>query len=52
MPGMFVKAFIEIADNPVNALPEQAIVQSGGKHYIYILKEKMVENNQEVNSLK
>jgi len=50
LPGMFVKAFIEIADNQINALPEQAIVQSGGKHYIYILKEKRVENNQEVNS--
>ena len=46
---MFVKAFIEIADNTVNALPEQAIVQSGGKHYIYILKEKRIENNQEVS---
>ena len=46
---MFVKAFIEIADNTVNALPEQAIVRSGGKHYIYILKEKRIENNQEVS---
>ncbi|ODS31144.1 MAG: membrane-fusion protein [Candidatus Scalindua rubra] len=50
LPGMFVKAFIEIADNPVNALLEQAIIRSGGKHYIYILKEKRIENNQEVNS--
>lgn len=37
LPGMFV-----------NALPEQAIVRSGGKHYIYILKEKRIENNQEM----
>ena len=49
MPGMFVKAFIEIADNSVNALPEQAIVQSGGKHYIYIFKGKRIENNQEMS---
>ena len=48
LPGMFVKAFIEIADNTVNALPEQAIVRSEGKHYIYILKEKRMENNQEM----
>ncbi len=49
LPGMFVKAFVEIADKLVNALPEQAIVQSGGKHYIYVLKEKRVENNQEMS---
>ncbi len=48
LPGMFVKAFIEIADNTVNALPEQAMVRSEGKHYIYILKEKRIENNQEM----
>ncbi|MDR4498321.1 MAG: efflux RND transporter periplasmic adaptor subunit [Candidatus Scalindua sp.] len=52
LPGMFIKAFIEINNNTVNALPEEAIVQSGGKHYIYILKEKRIENNQEVNSFK
>jgi membrane fusion protein, heavy metal efflux system len=34
----------------VNALTEQAIVRSGGKHYIYIFKGKRIENNQEVNS--
>ena len=49
LPGMFVKAFIEIADNSVNTLPEQAIVRSGGKHYIYILKGKRIENNQEMS---
>jgi len=48
LPGMFVKAFIEIADNTVNALPEQAIVRSEGKHYIYILKGKRIENNLEM----
>ncbi len=48
LPVMFIKAFIEINNNTVNALPEQAIVRSGGKHYIYILKEKKIENNQEM----
>ncbi len=30
-------------------MPEKAIVQSGGKYYIYILKEKRIENNQEMS---
>ncbi len=46
---MFIKAFIEINNNTVNALPEQAIVQSGGKHYIYILKGKRIGKNQEMS---
>ncbi len=41
-------AFKEINNNTVNALPEEAIVQSGGKHYIYIFKGKRIENNQEM----
>jgi cobalt-zinc-cadmium efflux system membrane fusion protein len=48
LPGMFIKAFIEINKNTVNALPEEAIVQSGGKHYIYIFKGKRIEKNQEM----
>ena len=48
LPGMFVKAFIEINNNTVNALPEKAIVQSGGNHYIYIFKGKRIENDQEM----
>lgn len=49
LPGMFVNALIEISDKQVNSLPEQALVQSGSKHYIYTLKEKRVEKNQETN---
>ncbi len=30
-------------------MPEKAIVQSAGKYYIYILKEKRIENNQEMS---
>jgi membrane fusion protein, heavy metal efflux system len=48
LPGMFIKAFIEINNNMVNALPEEAIVQSGGKRYIYILRGKRMENNLEM----
>ena len=49
LPGMFIKAFIEINNNTVNALPEEAIVQSGGKHYIYIFKGNRIEDNQEMS---
>ena len=49
LPGMFIKAFIEINNSTVNALPEEAIVQSGGKHYIYIFKGNRIENNQEMS---
>lgn len=49
LPGMFIKAFIEINNNTVNALPEDAIVQSGGRHYIYTFKGNRVENNQEMS---
>ncbi len=33
----------------VNALPEKAIVQSGGKHYIYVFKENRIENNKKMS---
>jgi len=49
LPGMFIKAFIEINNNMVNALPEKTIVRSGGKHYIYIFKGKRIESNQEMS---
>ncbi len=49
LPGMYISALIEINNILVSALPEKAIVQSGGKHYIYIFKEKRIENNQEMN---
>jgi cobalt-zinc-cadmium efflux system membrane fusion protein len=49
LPGMYISALIEINNNLVNALPEKAIVQLGGKHYIFILKEKRIENDQEMS---
>ncbi|MHC4321151.1 MAG: efflux RND transporter periplasmic adaptor subunit [Planctomycetota bacterium] len=49
LPGMFIKAFIEISNSTVNALPEKAIVQSGGKHYIYIFKGNRIEDNQKMS---
>jgi cobalt-zinc-cadmium efflux system membrane fusion protein len=49
---MFVKALIEISSNTVNALPEETIVQSEGKNYIYVFEGKRMENNQEMNDFK
>ncbi|HWZ22716.1 MAG TPA: efflux RND transporter periplasmic adaptor subunit [Cytophagaceae bacterium] len=40
MPNMYLKALIEIGDNKSNALPDQAIVNSGDKNYIFIKTEK------------
>ncbi|MCP5005882.1 MAG: efflux RND transporter periplasmic adaptor subunit [Planctomycetes bacterium] len=48
LPGMFVKARIEIAGKFVTSLPEQAIVHSDGENYIFILASNMIEHNQEV----
>jgi cobalt-zinc-cadmium efflux system membrane fusion protein len=52
LPGMFVKALIEISNNTVNALPEETIVQSEGGNYIYVFEGKRMENNQEMNDFK
>ncbi len=52
LPGMFVKALIEISNNTVNALPEETIVQLEGSNYIFVFKRKRMENNQEMNDFK
>ena len=49
LPGMYISALIEINNNLVNALPEKAIVQSGGKHYIYVFKENRIESNKKMS---
>ncbi len=36
IPGMYFSALIEVGDNSVNALPEDAIVSYEGKDYIFI----------------
>jgi len=40
MPNMYLKALIEISDHKTTALLDQAIVNSGGKDYIFIKAEK------------
>jgi len=49
LPGMFVNAIIELGASSMPALPQQAIVQSGGKNYIFILAS---ENKPEVTGKK
>lgn len=39
----------EMSDNKVTALPQQAVVQSDGKDYVYIFKGKRKEGNEEMN---
>jgi cobalt-zinc-cadmium efflux system membrane fusion protein len=40
MPNMYLKALIEVGDNKTTALPDQAIVNAGGKNYIFIKAEE------------
>lgn len=37
LPGMFVNAIMEVGASSEPALPQEAVVQSGGKNYIFIL---------------
>lgn len=39
IPGMFINAIIEIGASETTALPQQAVVQAGGRNYIFILDE-------------
>ena len=48
LPGMYINANIEINENKVNAVPEEAIVMSEGKHFVYVLKGEQTENNEKV----
>lgn len=55
IPGMFINAIIEIGASETTALPQEAIVQAGGKNYIFILDEnksnaEVVENAKEGDS--
>jgi len=49
IPNMYVKAVIETGNNTVAALPEEAIVKSGEKEYIFIYKGKRKEGNEEMH---
>lgn len=36
MPNMYLKALIEVSDHKTNALPDQSIVNSEGKNYMFV----------------
>jgi cobalt-zinc-cadmium efflux system membrane fusion protein len=38
LPGMYINAVIELDENEVNSLPEEAVVFSEGKNYVFVLK--------------
>jgi cobalt-zinc-cadmium efflux system membrane fusion protein len=44
LPGMYIKASIEVGENKTLSLPEKAIVQNAGKNYIFI---KMNSENKD-----
>ena len=43
-PGTFLKAFIDLDENPVTALPETAVVTFEGKDFIFISRGKQGGN--------
>lgn len=53
--GMYVSASIDVGSQTTKAVPEEAIVKSGGKEYIYYLtkvEEKTVDKDQSGNKEK
>lgn len=44
IPGMYLSALIDIGDNKVRAVPEEAIVLAEGRHFIFLYE---AENDQE-----
>ncbi len=40
LPGMYLTALIELQNNPVDALPDDAVVDYGGRHYIFVANGK------------
>ena len=36
LPGMYIKANIEVGENKTLSLPEKAIVQNAGKNYVFV----------------
>jgi len=45
---MYVKAFIELNNNTVPALPQEAVVQSEGKDYIFVFKGERAEAGEKM----
>lgn len=47
-PGMFVNAILEIGSASTPALPQEAVVQAGGKNYIFVLEETLGQHKAAV----
>ncbi len=45
LPGMFINAIMEVGAASVPALPQAAVVQSGGKNYIFVQEEGKPETD-------
>jgi membrane fusion protein, heavy metal efflux system len=50
IPGMYFSALIEMGNNPVNALPENAVVSFEGKEYLFTSKNKNTFNMVEIKT--
>ena len=50
LPGMFINAILEIGAASTPALPQEAVVQSGGKNYIFVLEETKGQHKEEVTT--
>ncbi|MCR6640553.1 MAG: efflux RND transporter periplasmic adaptor subunit [Sporocytophaga sp.] len=46
LPNTYLKAFIEVTDNTTSALPDEAIVASADKHFIFIKKDDHDHDHQ------
>ncbi|MFA6150249.1 MAG: efflux RND transporter periplasmic adaptor subunit [Chitinophagaceae bacterium] len=49
-PGMYMNAEIELHNENLSVLPEEAIVNFEGKHFVFIAKEKNIFELAEVNT--
>ena len=45
LPGMFINAIMEIGSTSLPALPQAAVVQAGGKNYIFVQQEEKAETD-------
>ena len=45
LPGMFVNAIIELGASATPAIPQEAVIQSGGKNYIFVLEENQKQSS-------
>lgn len=50
LPGMFVNAIVELGASATPALPQEAVVQSGGKNYIFILEKDKKPSTDTTNA--